>query len=348
MKKVSPKAVGGFVVGAVLLAVVAVIVFGSGRIFQDRDTYVAFFTDSLQGLRVGAPVQFRGVQIGTVTEIVVQFDTEKLDFVIPVLVEIDPNAVQEIGDVEVDEVDGLPLLIEKGLRAQLAVQSFVTGQQVVQLFMRPNTPVEIVKTELPYEQIPTIPSTFAQVERSVGEVLGDISEILDRLNDFLGDNSDEIKQSMASFTETAEDAKATMADLRKAAADVATITATVRENRGQISNVVDNTNETLASFKSLAEQAEAVVAENREGLTEAIAGLRRAEEQMSEVLQTADALLNENRPGVSDFTNDGLYEIKNLAIDAQAAVEQFRRVMEELERDPARFLLGQPGQVEVK
>ena len=348
MKKASPKAVGGFVIGAVLLAVVAVIVFGSGRIFQEREKYVAFFTGSLQGLRVGAPVQFRGVQIGIVSEIFVQFDSTKLDFVIPVILETNPDSVEEIGGDDREPDQSLEVLIEKGLRAQLAVQSFVTGQQAVQLFMRPETPVQLVETDLPYEQVPTIPSAFAQVERSIGEVLEDVSQILGQLNDFLGENRAEIEEGIVSITDTAEEAKATMADLRKAAADVATITATVRENRDKVSGIVDNTNETLLSFKSFAERAEAVVAENQDGLSEAISGLRQAEQQISDLLETADALLNENRSGVQDFTSEGLYEIKNLAVDAQAAVEQFRRVMEEMERDPARFFLGQPGQVEVR
>ena len=348
MKKASPKAVGGFVIGAVLLAVVAVIVFGSGRIFQEREKYVAFFTGSLQGLRVGAPVQFRGVQIGIVSEIFVQFDSTKLDFVIPVILETNPDAVEEIGEDRLERDQSLEVLIEKGLRAQLAVQSFVTGQQTVQLFMRPDTPVELVETDLPYEQVPTIPSAFAQVERSIGEVLEDVSQILGQLNDFVTENKTEIEEGLLSIADTAVDAKATMADLRKAAADVASITATIRDNRDEVSGLVNNTNETLLSFKSFAERAEAVVAENQEGLSEAISGLRQAERQISDLLETADALLNENRSGVQDFTSEGLYEINNLAVDAQAAVEQFRRVMEEMERDPARFFLGQPGQVEVR
>jgi paraquat-inducible protein B len=348
MKKASPKAVGGFVIGAVLLATIAVIVFGSGRIFQEREKYVAFFTGSLQGLRVGAPVQFRGVQIGIVSEIFVQFDAAKLDFLIPVILEIDPDAVEEIGENQDAPSQSLQVLIEEGLRAQLAVQSFVTGQQVVQLFMRPDTPVQLVETDLPYEQVPTIASAFAQVERSIGAVLEDVGQVLRELKDFFAENRPEIEEGLASITDTAADAKATMSDLRKAAADVALITATLRENRDAVSGLVDNTNETVLSYKTLAERAETIIEENREGLSQAISGLRQAEQKISALSETADALLNENRSGVRDFTNEGLYEIKNLAVDAQAAVEQFRRVMEEMERDPARFFLGQPGQVEVK
>jgi paraquat-inducible protein B len=348
MKKASPKAVGGFVIGAVLIGVIAVIVFGSGRIFQKREQHVAFFTGSLQGLRLGAPVQFRGVQIGTVSEISVQFDTETLDFLIPVILDINTDLIQGIGKAEEKPEDNIEELIEEGLRAQLVVQSFVTGQQAVQLALHPGTPVQMVETDLPYEQIPTIPSTFEKVEKSVGKVLQDISDILTDLKGFVGDNRGTIEQGLANISETTVDAKATMADLRKAAADIAVITETVSKNREAIGDLVDNANDTILSYKSLAERAEAVVAENQDDLSKAISGLRQAEQKISDLTETANSILSENREGMKDFTNEGLYEIRNLAVDAQAAVEQFRRVMEEMERDPARFLLGQPGQVEIE
>ena len=348
MKKASPKAVGGFVIGAVLIGMIAVIVFGSGRIFQQREQHVAFFTGSLQGLRLGAPVQFRGVQIGTVSEIYIQFDTETLDFLIPVILDINTDLIQDIGEAEKEPEDSIEELIEEGLRAQLAVQSFVTGQQAVQLALHPGTPVQMVETDLPYRQIPTIPSAFEVMERTVGNVLQDISDILTDFKGFVGDNRGTIEQGLANISETTVDAKATMADLRKAAADIAVITETVNKNREAIGDLVDNANDTILSYKSLAERAEAVVAENQDDLSKSISGLRQAEQKISDLAETANAILNENRKGMNDFTNEGLYEIKNLAVDAQAAVEQFRRVMEEMERDPARFLLGQPGQVEVE
>ena len=348
MTKASPKAVGGFVVGAVLIGIIAVIVFGSGRLFQERTQLVAFFAGSLQGLRLGAPVQFQGVQIGTVTEVYVQWDIDTLDFLIPVILDINLDLIH--GSEKAQETPGseTELLIEKGLRAQLVMQSFVTGQLAVQLDFHPDTPVRVIETDLPQEQIPTVPSKFAVMERSVGTVLQDVSQVLDQLSDFLGANKSKIEEGLANITDATTDVKATMIDIRKAAADVALITATISENRDAVSGLVDNTNETVLSYKSLADRADAVIAENQDGLSQAISSLHQAEQKISELAETADALLKENRAGMRDFTNEGLYEIRNLAVDAQAAVEQFRRVMEEMERDPARFFLGQPGQVEVK
>ena len=87
-KQANKTLIGIFVVIAVLLAVAAVAIFGSGQFFQRTDRYVLFFPGSVKGLRVGAPVVFRGVQIGQVYDIKVRFDPEELSFEIPVIIDL--------------------------------------------------------------------------------------------------------------------------------------------------------------------------------------------------------------------------------------------------------------------
>ena len=65
-KKISPTLIGAFVIGAVALLVIAVIVFGSGRLFRQTREFVLYFDNSVNGLRVGAPVKFKGVEVGSV------------------------------------------------------------------------------------------------------------------------------------------------------------------------------------------------------------------------------------------------------------------------------------------
>ena len=83
MKKTNTKLLGLFVVGGIFLLVVGVLVFGSGRFFQTKVERVAFFPDSLAGLGEGAPVRFRGVKIGTVTKIVLDYNMKELKFTNP-------------------------------------------------------------------------------------------------------------------------------------------------------------------------------------------------------------------------------------------------------------------------
>jgi phospholipid/cholesterol/gamma-HCH transport system substrate-binding protein len=61
---------------------------------------------------------------------------------------------------------------------------------------------------------------------------------------------------------------------------------------------------------------------------------------MRRTASQVEQLIAENRQGLRDFTQYGLYEYTGLAQDAQRLVDQFSRITEQLERDPARFLLG--------
>ena len=68
-RKANPVLIGAFVVGAIALGVVGIVVFGSGRLFADTTPFVMYFTGSVDGLNVGSPVKFKGVEIGAVTSI---------------------------------------------------------------------------------------------------------------------------------------------------------------------------------------------------------------------------------------------------------------------------------------
>jgi paraquat-inducible protein B len=68
-KKVNPTVIGLFVVGAIALAVIGVIVFGSGQFFKHTQRFVMYFPGSVNGLSIGAPIKFKGVDIGTVSDI---------------------------------------------------------------------------------------------------------------------------------------------------------------------------------------------------------------------------------------------------------------------------------------
>ena len=90
-KKANPAIIGGFVIGAIILTVVALLAFAGGRLFADTDTLVTYFEGSLRGLRVGANVTFRGVKIGEVTDVSVTTDARTLDLSIPAIITILPT-----------------------------------------------------------------------------------------------------------------------------------------------------------------------------------------------------------------------------------------------------------------
>ncbi|WMW65574.1 MlaD family protein [Nitratidesulfovibrio liaohensis] len=132
---------GAFVVGALALLAAAVLLFGSGRFMKDRPQLVLYFKGSVRGLNIGAPVVFRGVPIGSVTEIRLLHDPDTPEFFIPVFIEFEPERILNMkdGTVAKRQADGkvLDLLVEKGMRARLALQSFVTGQLMIEVDFDP-------------------------------------------------------------------------------------------------------------------------------------------------------------------------------------------------------------------
>lgn len=168
MAAARPAAIGGFVLGGLALAVVAILSFGGARLFERKMRAVVFFDGSVAGLDIGAPVTFRGVRVGSVQRVALHVAADG-QARIPVTIEL-----QE-GQVVLDGTRGEPLsldrLVKAGLRAQLNSQSFVTGQLRIDLDFRPGTPIESVAEDaggLP--RIPTVPSDMDRLRDTLADV----------------------------------------------------------------------------------------------------------------------------------------------------------------------------------
>ncbi len=144
-KKSNPTLIGAFVVGATALLALGVAVFGGAELFAKRDVYVAYFTEKVQGLRVGSNVTMNGVQIGYVSGMVLIVNSDTFQSTTAVTMEIRPESwvvIQEGIAIKRGQADKVPL--EKiikvgGLRAQLQSESLVTGQLLVGMTFQPDT-----------------------------------------------------------------------------------------------------------------------------------------------------------------------------------------------------------------
>jgi len=177
----NPVFIGAFVVGALALAAFAAVVFGTGVLFKDTATYVMFFGGDVSGLRVGAPVTFRGVPLGAVTDIRASLLRRgaRVETRIAVYAELAQGAVTTESDLTVGEPDDevYRLLIDNGLRAQLQMQSLVTGQLFVQLDLQPDQPAIFVGGDPYVRELPTIPTPLEIVTRSARKLLERIGEL---------------------------------------------------------------------------------------------------------------------------------------------------------------------------
>lgn len=179
MKKKANKAlIGVFVLGALALLIAGITVFGTGKIFTRHPTFVMYFKGSVKGLNVGAPVVFRGVKIGEVTDISLQLELDDVSVHIPVLVEINPDSISG-PKKKMDPTEYIKLLITQGLRAQLQLQNLITGQLIIELDIHPDKPVNLVGSDTGYPEIPTIPSSLEQFTKTLVQL--PLDELMSKL-----------------------------------------------------------------------------------------------------------------------------------------------------------------------
>jgi len=174
-KRGNPKLIGGFVLGAIALMIVGLLAFGGGQYFASKTKAVLYFAGSLAGLDVGSPVTFRGVKVGTVTRIVIQYDIREQKLRIPVYIEFDREKFQIVRG-ERSESD-LRELVKRGLRAQLQIQSLVTGQTSVDFDFHPDTPIHMVAVATDELELPTLPSDIDLLKANLSSLLEKLSKL---------------------------------------------------------------------------------------------------------------------------------------------------------------------------
>jgi paraquat-inducible protein B len=339
-KKVSKTLIGGFVVGAVVLIVAGVAIFGSGTFFKETRNYVLFFQGSLKGLNHGSPVVFKGVKIGAVVDIAIQVNAEDLTVQIPVLIETDPSHFEIMhGKRAIDTEKNLPTLIEQGLRAQLQMQSFVTGQLIVAIDFHPGTPVKLLGIDTKYPEIPTIPTPLEQLSETLREL--PLEELFNRLMSAVEGidkfvNSPELTGSVSSLKLALDDARKLIGNIDSQIGPLATgIDATVqdygklaRNVDSQVKPVLSNVNRTVKDIGKLARNVDQEI----KPLDETLVSAKEALEQAEKTLAVAEADLSEDSPT--------MYELNNALREISAMARSIRQLADYLKRHPEALLSG--------
>ena len=222
--KISPTMIGAFVVGAIVLVVAGVLLFGGGKFFQEKLPYVLFFDSSVEGLNAGAPVVFRGVQVGQVTAITALADPQTFDLRIKVKHRTRAGRHQGGGRaastsrINARRSSGL---IQRGVRASLRMQSFVTGLLFVALDFHPDTPIRLLGLDPTVPELPTIPSDMDQLKSTIQQamaelrklpleaILNEVMAMLKRVNTLL--ETPELKQALVALRDVMTDARQLLA-----------------------------------------------------------------------------------------------------------------------------------------
>jgi paraquat-inducible protein B len=259
-KRASPTLIGAFVIGALLLALGGLAVFGSGKLFRRTEQFVAIFSGSVNGLSVGAPVKFRGVQVGSVTSILLSLPGMTLpDLRIPVFFDIDRDTTLKLGAmVNPTDPSALTALIDQGLRAQLQLESIVTGVLFVELDLFPNSQVTLfLPKNSGYVEIPTQPTLLQEATQTAADVVAklrdaDIDGLVNAVRDAARGvdelaGSPELRQTLVAIRDALTTTRETLVEVKPR---IAPLAGRFDTGVARLETTLDRLDQTLGSVKA--------------------------------------------------------------------------------------------------
>jgi len=334
----NPTAIGLFVIGAIVLGVVGVGALGSNQLFESRTTFISYFDESVNGLDVGAPVKFKGVPIGEVTDVKLRVDLKNETFQVPVKYAIDLQPVTDTtgAPLNLDNPGRLREQIRNGLRAQLQLESIVTGKLYVELTYVSN-PDSVMLTEgrSPHLQIPTELSPLAKIGEGASGLMADLRQFdVTRINEnlvtFLVNanekldqlDAEEINRQTLATIESVQNVVESE-EVKRALQDVPKLTAELRTTIEDAHQIVNRVNEsvdpTAEDLKSTSEELRAT--------------LKQMRSTMKKINQTLS-------------TDSGVgYRMNEALTNLSKATEALRVLIRSLEQHPSMFIRGKEDTV---
>lgn len=319
--RANPTAIGLFLIGAVVLAVIGVAVLATNSWFDRPSAFISYFGESVNGLEVGAPVKFQGVPVGRVTDLLIQIEQRDKTFQVPVVYEIDlTRLTSQAGTfVDLDDPNVLQRQIADGLRAQLQLQSMVTGQLYVELTYRTDAPTpDLAEGPTAHPEIPTTPSLLAAFGTQAGSLVGDVMRILFRVNEMLEEiDMQSLNASVVASAQSVE----RLADSRE-----------IRAAFGEVPAMTAQFNQTMAEMQRLAVRLGETIDPFQTGLDSTNAEVVLTLQSMRQALEASQGFLT---------TDSGVgYEMQEAFASMKDAADALRLLSLSLERNPDMLLRG--------
>ncbi len=320
-RRANPTKIGLFLLGALIIAVAGAAILASLTWFEQREKFIAFFPESVNGLENGAPVKFQGVPVGTVNGIDIRIDQRDNSFQVPVEFDLDIRRLTTPAGTYVNLADTVVLRqqIAKGLRAQLQMESFVTGVLYLELSYRTDsTPPRLEKALTEYPEIPTTPSLMAAIGGGAGSLLSEVMNTINRVNALL--NEVNVREINAAVVQSAKAVEGLMAapELR----------ATLR----QMPAATAQLNKTLAETRQLVARASGTIDPMQ-------TRLRDVSTETVATLQALRKTLDETHGLLSADTGPG-YALTGALTSMKEAADALKVLIASLERTPDMLLRG--------
>jgi phospholipid/cholesterol/gamma-HCH transport system substrate-binding protein len=298
-------AVGAFVLAIIFLGFVAVLWFGRSEYGEEAKRYYIFFRGSVAGLNKGSEVQYNGIPVGRVVDI--RVDPNNLEQ-IQVTVEINTNIV----DIKSDARAFLEANILNGIAT---IQIRGGTQEASDLEPEPGHK---------YPEIKTGRTELEEVKASIPELLADLKQTAHSLNELLDQNN---RQAVAD----------TLQNLR-------TITGAFVGPARAVNDVVDNANKAVLELRSLFDHVDRSYTERgglKDQLSQTIGDADRLAKNLIDTSHQLQQVINENRPGLRNFTQNTMAQVGDVVSELQRFVDGLSRFASEVERNPSRLLMGE-------
>ena len=309
--------VGAFVLGGIILAFGAIILFGQINPFSRVVRAVVVLTGSASGLSIGAPVTFRGVPLGSVSNIELTFDRRTFTAYIPVTLVLDPQRVRR---TDTKELIGVKELVRRGLRAQVNIQSLVTGQAAIELNFAPNTPAVLHPGVSKYPEIPVQQSILQRTQKTLEELpLQHMAENINKSLESIRVLTDRLDEDMPALIASAQQTS------NQSRVLVGTATKTLDRLETQLTTTLSGINTMTAAATT---QLNGRGADLHELLLNANTAVVQTQQTLTELR------------GLTAARSDQRADIDATLRDLAAAAAAMRGFASEIEREPQLLLMG--------
>jgi paraquat-inducible protein B len=250
------------------------------RHYALKKRHILFFSDSVRGLDVGAPVEMQGIQIGEVIDLELQFDFDKVDFKIPVIVEIEPERIGLITKENLEDSSIGQQLLDKGMRAQLKSGNLITGKLYIDIDFFPDAEPVALQTIDGMDVFPTVPATFEAITANLNRFIKRLDEIP------LEDIGRDLQQTLAGVERivNSREVRDSLDSLEQILAEVKQLSASANtETLPRINRAIDDLDSTLVELKG-AFSADAPLRRDLRMALHDLAGASRALRELAEFL----------------------------------------------------------------
>jgi len=339
--RANPIVIGAFVVGASILLVAGLLLWGGTGMFKSRLRFVMYFDSAVTGLQKGAPVLLRGVRVGEVTDVSMRWG----NWLATVYAELDPDSLKGVRPRDLD--DAITRVIrDRHLRAQLRMQSFVTGVLYVALDDFPGTPIVLRGLDKDARELPTVPTDIEKWTAKIEKIADALTALpLDELVRSMIATVDEAKRILKS-PEVASSLKsldAVLNDGRGLVRRVDTLAANVNAQVGPLSSEAQATlksaQTTLAEAPALVADVRRVVAKIDAQIEPLLASLKKSSDTVGTTFEHAQATL----AGVDGTLNQDSalgYELVKSLHELRETLRSLGSLADYLERNPNALLNG--------